>query len=183
MKTITVHASQTYPIWIAQGLLAQCGELLRERTKAQTAAVITDDNVDKLYGKTVVSSLKQNGFRVVKKVFPHGESSKCSKTLNDIYNFLCENSITRTDCLVALGGGVVGDITGFAAATFLRGLDYLQIPTSLLAQVDSSAGRKKSGRRIQTAGCRAVRSGCAANSTGSISGRRHGRGDQIRHDP
>ncbi len=142
MKTITVHASQTYPIWIAQGLLAQCGELLRERTKAQTAAVITDDNVDKLYGKTVVSSLKQNGFRVVKMVFPHGESSKCSKTLNDIYNFLCENSITRTDCLVALGGGVVGDITGFAAATFLRGLDYLQIPTSLLAQVDSSVGGK-----------------------------------------
>ncbi len=79
---------------------------------------------------------------MVKFVFPHGEASKCSATLHEIYNFLCENSITRTDCLVALGGGVVGDITGFAAATYLRGLDYFQIPTTLLAQVDSSVGGK-----------------------------------------
>lgn len=142
MKTITVHASQSYPIYIERGLLGHCGATLREHTKAQTVAVITDDHVDRLYGETVVSSLQNSGFRVVKMVFPHGESSKCSTTLNAIYDFLCENSITRTDCLVALGGGVVGDITGFAAATFLRGLDYFQIPTSLLAQVDSSVGGK-----------------------------------------
>ena len=142
MKTITVRASRTYPIWIARGILAQCGAYLREQTKAQTAAVITDDIVGGLYGDTVTESLKQNGFQVVKFVFPHGEASKCSATLNQIYDFLCENHITRTDCLVALGGGVVGDITGFAAATYLRGLDYFQIPTSLLAQVDSSVGGK-----------------------------------------
>ena len=142
MKTITVHASQTYPIWIGRGLLGQCGSYLKQQTKAQTAAVITDDHVDKYYGDIVTSSLEASGFRTLKFVFPHGEASKCSRTLNQIYDFLCENNITRTDCLVALGGGVVGDITGFAAATYLRGLDYLQIPTSLLAQVDSSVGGK-----------------------------------------
>ena len=142
MKTITVHASQTYPIWIGRGLLGQCGTYLKQQTKAQTAAVITDDHVDCYYGDIVTKSLEESGFRTIKFVFPHGEASKCSKTLNQIYDFLCENNITRTDCLVALGGGVVGDITGFAAATYLRGLDYLQIPTSLLAQVDSSVGGK-----------------------------------------
>ncbi|MCD7959109.1 MAG: 3-dehydroquinate synthase [Ruminococcus sp.] len=142
MNMITVHASRVYPIWIGRGLLKQCGSLLREQTKAKTAAIVTDDNVDRLYGTSVVASLVQNGFRVVKFVFLHGESAKCSKTLNQIYDFLCAHEITRTDCLVALGGGVVGDITGFAAATFLRGLDYFQIPTTLLAQVDSSVGGK-----------------------------------------
>ena len=147
MKTITVHASQTYPIWIGRGLLGQCGTYLKQQTKAQTAAVITDDHVDCYYGDIVTKSLEENGFRTIKFVFPHGEASKCSKTLNQIYDFLCENNITRTDCLVALGGGVVGDITGFAAATYLRGLDYLQIPTSLLAQVDSSLGGKTASEK------------------------------------
>lgn len=142
MKTITVHASHSYPIWISHGLLKESGTRLRERIQAQTVAVITDDTVDALYGTTVTASLEQSGFHVVKFVFPHGEASKCSATLNQIYDFLCENRITRTDCLVALGGGVVGDITGFAAATYLRGLDYVQIPTTLLAQVDSSVGGK-----------------------------------------
>ena len=142
MQTITVHASQAYPIWISHGLLAECGTLVRQQTKAQTAVVVTDDTVNELYGDTVTASLEQNGFRVLKFVFPHGEASKCSKTLNEIYDFLCGNNLTRTDCLVALGGGVVGDITGFAAATYLRGMDYVQIPTTLLAQVDSSVGGK-----------------------------------------
>lgn len=142
MKTITVHASQTYPIWIGSGLIKKCGDLLKSCTKAQTAALITDDQVSKHYEATVTTSLEAAGFRVVKFVFPHGEASKCSKILNAIYNFLCDCSITRSDCLVALGGGVTGDMTGFAAATYLRGLDYFQIPTSLLAQVDSSVGGK-----------------------------------------
>ncbi len=142
MQTITVHASQAYPIWISHGLLAECGTLVRQQTKAQTAVVVTDDTVNELYGDTVTATLEQSGFRVLKFVFPHGEASKCSKTLNEIYDFLCGNNLTRTDCLVALGGGVVGDITGFAAATYLRGMDYVQIPTTLLAQVDSSVGGK-----------------------------------------
>ena len=191
MKTITVHASQTYPIWIGRGLLGQCGSYLKQQTKAQTAAVITDDHVDKYYGDIVTSSLEASGFRTLKFVFPHGEASKCSRTLNQIYDFLCENNITRTDCLVALGGGVVGDITGFAAATYLRGLDYLQIPTSLLAQVDSSVGGKTAidlpggepGGCIQAAGGGAVRPGYPGHSAENVPGRRHGRSYQVRHDP
>ena len=108
MQTITVHASQAYPIWISHGLLAECGTLVRQQTKAQTAVVVTDDTVNELYGDTVTAALEQSGFRVLKFVFPHGEASKCSKTLNEIYDFLCGNNLTRTDCLVALGGGVVG---------------------------------------------------------------------------
>lgn len=142
MKTITVNASQTYDILIENGILDSCGAIIREKTKAQKVAVITDDTVDALYGGRAVKSLTDAGFDTVKFVFPHGEKSKCADTLVEIYNFLCENSITRTDCLVALGGGVVGDITGFAAATFLRGMDFVQIPTTLLAQVDSSVGGK-----------------------------------------
>ncbi len=142
MKTITVNASQTYDILIENGILDSCGAIIREKTKAQKIAVITDDTVDSLYGERAVKSLTDAGFEVVKFVFPHGEKSKCAETLVEIYNFLCENSITRTDCLAALGGGVVGDITGFAAATFLRGMDFVQIPTTLLAQVDSSVGGK-----------------------------------------
>lgn len=142
MKTITVNASQTYDILIENGILDSCGAIIREKTKAQKIAVITDDTVDSLYGERTVKSLTDAGFDVVKFVFPHGEKSKCADTLVEIYNFLCENSITRTDCLAALGGGVVGDITGFAAATFLRGMDFVQIPTTLLAQVDSSVGGK-----------------------------------------
>ncbi|MBQ8688557.1 MAG: 3-dehydroquinate synthase [Ruminococcus sp.] len=142
MRTITVHASQEYDIYIENGILDACGTILKEATKAQKTAVITDDTVDALYSARVTESLEAAGFEVFKFVFPHGEPSKCSATLNQIYDFLCENSITRTDCLVALGGGVVGDITGFAAATFLRGMDFVQIPTTLLAQVDSSVGGK-----------------------------------------
>ena len=142
MKTITVHASFTYDILIENGIIDRCGDIIKKNTNAQKIAVITDDTVNDLYGERVENSLKEAGFDVVKYVFPHGESSKCADTLIKIYDFLCENSITRTDCLVALGGGVVGDITGFAAATFLRGMDFVQIPTTLLAQVDSSVGGK-----------------------------------------
>lgn len=142
MKKITVHASTEYDILIEEGILSTCGDIIKEKTNAQKIAVITDDTVNGLYGKAVEKSIREAGFDVVKFVFPHGETSKCADTLVNIYDFLCKNSITRTDCLVALGGGVVGDITGFAAATFLRGMDFVQIPTTLLAQVDSSVGGK-----------------------------------------
>lgn len=142
MKTITVKASTSYNIYIERGSLKNCGKIIADTVKTHKTAVITDDIVDGLYGKTVVDSLEQSGFTVSKFVFENGESSKSTDTLNRIYTFLCENNITRTDCIIALGGGVVGDITGFAAATFLRGLDYIQIPTTLLAQIDSSVGGK-----------------------------------------
>lgn len=142
MKTITVHASTSYPIWIERNCLKNAAQLITQRTKAKTMAIITDDHVDSFYGKMLQDNLESEGLRVVKFVFPHGESSKCSAVLNQIYDFLVENQITRSDCMIALGGGVVGDITGFAAATYLRGLDYVQIPTTLLSQVDSSVGGK-----------------------------------------
>lgn len=142
MKKITVHASTEYDILIEEGIIKACGDIIKEKTNAQKIAVITDDTVNELYGAIVEKSIREAGFDVVKFVFPHGETSKCADTLIKIYDFLCESSITRTDCLAALGGGVVGDITGFAAATFLRGMDFVQIPTTLLAQVDSSVGGK-----------------------------------------
>ncbi len=142
MKTIAVHTGKPYEVQIERGILSKCGEILRPLLKSDICAIITDDNVDALYADKVTASLQASGFSVVKFVFPHGEASKCAATLLDIYQFLCEQNITRSDCLIALGGGVVGDITGFAAATFLRGMPYVQIPTTLLAQVDSSVGGK-----------------------------------------
>ena len=142
MTTIHVPVQKAYDVLIERGILSKCGEIIRDLTGSSTCAIITDDNVDKLYAAQLTATLEAAGLRVVKFVFPHGESSKCAATLMRIYSFLCENDITRSDCLVALGGGVTGDMTGFAAATFLRGLHYVQIPTSLLAQVDSSVGGK-----------------------------------------
>jgi len=141
-KRIKVKASTDYEVIIGNGILDNSGGYVSAVTKAEKFAVITDDTVDKLYSERVIKSLEENGFKTCKFAFPHGEASKCGDTLFEIYSFLCENHISRTDCLVALGGGVVGDITGYAAATFLRGLDYVQIPTTLLAQVDSSVGGK-----------------------------------------
>ena len=142
MKKITVNASTSYEILVEKNLLASCGKHIKSVTNAEKIAVITDDNVDELYSEKVINSLKSEGFKVCKFVFKHGEAQKCSETLNDIYDFLVENEITRTDCIVALGGGVVGDISGYAAATYLRGIDFIQLPTTLLAQVDSSVGGK-----------------------------------------
>lgn len=142
MKKITVNASKRYNILIEKGIIGDCGKYISEVTNAKKIAVVTDDRVNEFYSDTVVKSLKNAGFEVCKYVFPHGEKSKCSDVLNDVYMFLSENNITRSDCLVALGGGVVGDLTGYASATYLRGLEYIQIPTTLLAQVDSSVGGK-----------------------------------------
>ena len=142
MKTIHVPVAQAYDVMIERGLIRRCGAVVHSLTKASACAVITDDRVGPLYGDIVRRSLEEQGLRTEVFTFPHGESSKNAQTLMSIYSFLCEKEITRSDCLIALGGGVVGDITGFAAATFLRGLPYVQIPTSLLAQVDSSDGGK-----------------------------------------
>lgn len=143
MKTITVNAKGgRYDVLIGRGLLADCGKYIKDVSKAVKLAVITDDTVDSFHGEKVVKALESEGFEVCKFVFPHGEQSKTPETLIKIWNFLCENNITRSDCLVALGGGVTGDMTGFAAASYLRGMDFVQLPTTLLAQVDSSVGGK-----------------------------------------
>ena len=142
MNTIHIPVRDAYNVYIERGILSKCGPLIEDLIAGTTCAIITDDNVDKLYADTLIAALAEAGLKAVKFVFPHGEASKCSKTLLEIYSFLCQNDITRADCLIALGGGVVGDLTGFAAATYLRGIRYIQIPTSLLAQVDSSVGGK-----------------------------------------
>ena len=142
MKTVTVHASKTYDILIASGLLAACGEHIRAVTGASACAIVTDDSVDKLYAVNVQQSLEKAGLAVCKFVFPHGEGSKNAATYVQLLEFLATHKLTRTDCIVALGGGVVGDLAGFAAATYLRGVKLVQIPTTLLAMVDSSVGGK-----------------------------------------
>lgn len=142
MKTITVSASKTYDVQIGCGLLAQLGNRLSAVHKVCKAAIISDSNVWPLHGKAAGESLIAFGFDVLHFVFPAGESSKNADTYLQILNFLAENKLTRSDLVIALGGGVVGDITGFAAATYLRGIAYVQIPTSLLAMVDSSVGGK-----------------------------------------
>lgn len=142
MTTVTVNASRRYDVLVGNGLLSSAGEIISKVTKAKKFALVTDDNVASLYADTVISSLEAKGFSVCKFIFPHGEKSKCSQVLNELYDFLTDMEITRSDSLIALGGGVVGDLTGFASATYLRGLDFIQIPTSLLAQVDSSVGGK-----------------------------------------
>lgn len=142
MITVNVNASKKYNILIGKGLLDECGELISKVEKSKKCAIVTDDIVDGLYGRKTVESLEKSGFTVSKFVIPNGEASKSHEQLISIYNFLTEKDITRTDFLIALGGGVVGDLTGFCAATYLRGVDYIQIPTTLLAQVDSSVGGK-----------------------------------------
>ena len=142
MKTVTVNASKTYDIKIGSGLLSSIGEEARALGKAKKICIISESTVYPLYGEAVKNSLEQAGFAVISFVFPAGEEQKNPATYLDALNFLAENKLTRTDMIVALGGGVVGDLAGFTAATFLRGIRFIQIPTTLLAAVDSSVGGK-----------------------------------------
>lgn len=142
MTTINVQASHSYNILVDKGIIKNTGDYVQKVTNSKKFALITDDNVDKYYSKIVIDSLTANGLSVCKYIFPHGELSKNFNTLNEIYGFLANNHITRSDSVIALGGGVTGDMAGYAAATFLRGINYIQIPTTLLAQVDSSVGGK-----------------------------------------
>ena len=142
MKTVTVQASTNYSVIVGQNLLAQTGEYIIQISKPCKVAVISDSNVFPIYGNILENSLTSSGFRVCHYVFSAGESRKNSTTYLEILNFLAENTFTRSDMIIALGGGVTGDTAGFAAATYLRGIPYVQIPTSLLAMVDSSVGGK-----------------------------------------
>jgi len=144
MKTLTVPLpGKEYEIVIGPGLLRQAGERIRAVTpKAERLFVVTDSNVAPLYLGQLVESLKTAGFRVNSISVPAGESSKSVEMLSSLWEVMMQSGMTRTDAVVALGGGVVGDLAGFAAATLLRGVNLIQIPTTLLAQVDSSVGGK-----------------------------------------
>ncbi len=142
MRTVHVHTGKPYDIMIERGILDRCGAYVRELTQAEKVVVVTDDNVAPHYLWRVINALDQQGLQVKTHIFPAGEKSKTLDTIADIYKVLADFRMTRKDVLVALGGGVCGDMTGFAAATYLRGVGFMQIPTSLLAQVDSSVGGK-----------------------------------------
>ena len=140
---LTVQTAKPYSILLERGLLAQTGKHCLPLFPAGTRAmVISDSNVFPLYGETVMDSLRQAGYEACSCVFPAGEQSKLLSTVETFFRALGENGFTRSDFIVALGGGVTGDMAGFAAATFPRGIDFVQIPTTLLAQVDSSIGGK-----------------------------------------
>ena len=142
MKTITVNTSQKYDVIIDRGILSRAGDLALSVISPCTACIVTDDTVDALYSDKLLASLTKSGFKVVKFVIPHGEASKNTHFLVSLLEFLAENHLTRSDCIFALGGGVVGDLAGFAAAIYLRGIKFIQLPTTLLAAVDSSVGGK-----------------------------------------
>ena len=143
MKTVTVHASSSYQILIGKGLLSETGSRFRSLLPSARAAVITDSNVAPLYLAQIQNSLEAAGIRQIPPfIFSAGEQQKNASTYLGILGHLARHHMTRSDAVIALGGGVTGDLAGFAAATYLRGIPYIQIPTTLLAAVDSSVGGK-----------------------------------------
>ena len=142
MNRIQVSASRNYDVLIGTGLINNCAEHILPIHHPKKVAVISDSNVAPLYAAAVENSLTNANIEVHQFIFPAGEASKTLSTFGQILNFLAENQLTRSDLLIALGGGVVGDIAGFCAACYLRGIPFVQIPTSLLAMVDSSVGGK-----------------------------------------
>ena len=145
MQSIQVRLKErSYRIEIAAGLLDQAGGRIRQSVgeKASRAIVISNPTVGALYANRLDGSLKGAGFRTRRFIIGEGERFKNLRTAEAIYSFLIEHHVARSDILVALGGGVVGDVTGFVAATYLRGIRFVQVPTTLLAQIDSSVGGK-----------------------------------------
>ena len=142
MTSVRVRVSPPYDVTIAPGLLDRAGALLRPLTEAKSAALLCGDVVRPLYAERAVRALEGAGFRVFVKTIPHGEAHKTLATFGEILSFLCENELGRGDPLIALGGGVTGDLGGFAAASYRRGCPFVQIPTTLLAAVDASVGGK-----------------------------------------
>ena len=143
-KLITVNYNQKpcYNIVIENDFSKLAENVTKLEISGRKLAVITDSNVGPLYADKVAQCLKETGNNIFVYTFEAGEKNKNLNTVQDVYEFLIKNKFDRKDMLVALGGGVVGDLTGFAAATYLRGIDFIQVPTSLLAQVDSSIGGK-----------------------------------------
>ena len=139
---IKVNASHQYDVMVCNGMLPELGNVMSELFNRCSIAILTDDIVDALYADTVIKSLEANGFRCVKHIIPNGESSKNMDSVLSFITFMASEQITRSDMVLALGGGVIGDMAGFASAIYLRGIKYIQVPTTLLAAVDSSVGGK-----------------------------------------
>ncbi len=145
MKKFLFSTATPYEVIIGRGLLEAAGTYLMSCLPPhRKLCVITDSNVNTIYAQKVLDSLKAQGYTTSKIVFPAGEHSKNLTTYLNIMEALADEGFTRSDCLIALGGGVVGDLVGFAAATYLRGISYVQIPTTYMAAVDSAVGGKTS---------------------------------------
>ena len=142
MRTIKVSGQNMYEIHIGSGLIDKAGCFIKKLSSAQKVMIITDTNVLNLYEGKVRKSLENEGFEVFCFAFPAGETNKTFDTVKNMIDALSEAQLTRNDLVVALGGGVVGDMAGFASSIYLRGIDFVQIPTTLLSQVDSSVGGK-----------------------------------------
>lgn len=142
MKTVHVTASKNYDVLIGSGLLQSLGSYAAAMKNTKKVCIVSETNVWPLYGEAAKESLLHAGLEVQEFVFPAGEQFKNASVYLDLLYFLADHQITRTDLIVALGGGVVGDLAGFAAATYMRGIPFIQVPTTLLAAVDSSVGGK-----------------------------------------
>ena len=144
MKKFTISTAKPYDVIVGRDIIADAGRFIAERFEKCKVCVVTDSMVNTLFVDQVMESLKSNGFNSIRVVFPSGEHSKSLNTYAKILEALAEDYFTRTDIIVAVGGGIVGDIAGFAAATYLRGISYVQIPTTYLSAIDSSVGGKTS---------------------------------------
>lgn len=141
-RKVHIRAGREYDAFIGAGLLDKCGEMCRSAGISGKAAIITDSNVSPLYLSRAIRSFRAAGYDTVSMEFPAGESYKNIETFSMILEFLAKAGLTRSDFAVALGGGVVGDMVGFAAGCYMRGIGYVQMPTTLLSAVDSSVGGK-----------------------------------------
>ena len=167
MGRIKINVSKCYDVIVENGAINSVAKYLDDICDSKRVAIITDDIVASKYGDIVKKQLNQSGYETSMFVFQNGEMSKNQYVLFDILNFLVEHKIRRNDTLIALGGGVVGDIAGFAAAIYLRGVNIVQIPTTLLAAVDSSVGGKtaidlENGKNFENGGAflRIPKGGC-----------------------
>ncbi len=143
MKQFEVNlGTRSYPIACGNGILGDVGSMCRVLGLGTSAVLVSNSTIGRIYGDVVQQSLLKAGVQSLRFDMPDGEQYKNSATLESLYDVLFDAGLDRNSFLVALGGGVVGDLTGFAAATFLRGIDFVQVPTTLLAQVDSSVGGK-----------------------------------------
>lgn len=143
MKSVRVNLEkQTYEVNIAPKLLSKAGGILKNVCKKQSVVVVSNPTVMKYHGKTLLNSLKENGFTAEVVEVPDGESYKSLNTAGELYNKLTELNAERSTPIIAFGGGVIGDLAGFTASTYQRGVPFIQIPTTLLSQVDSSIGGK-----------------------------------------
>lgn len=143
MKIVNVELGErSYPIYVQSGLSDQLARFLGEHHLDQQLFLITDENVQPLYGERILAGLQDGGMKAERIVAPAGERSKSLQQANEIYTRLLENHADRNSVIIALGGGVVGDLAGFVAATFMRGVPFVQVPTTVLSQVDSSVGGK-----------------------------------------